>query len=144
MKFSVELLTRSAIASRHNILEQFNPAQDVIENGKVLHAMILSKIPFDYFIESFYRCKRLNLKVGGSRNSDHVLGRAADLDSKSLSNNKAIFDWINKHCEYDQLIWEFGSNKGPDWVHVSYRKNNNRNQALRAYKLNGRTAYKAI
>lgn len=140
--FSLALLTKSATATRLGFTEQFTPPPEVIESGRLLHEKILSKIPFDYFIESFYRCERLNNKVKGSKTSDHKLGRSADVDS--YGNNKKIFDWVTKNCEFDQAIWEFGTDNAPDWCHFSYRKNNNRNQALRAHKINGRTVYVGI
>jgi hypothetical protein len=39
------------------------------------------------------------------------------------------------------MIWEFGDNNKPDWVHVSYNEVKNRKQVLRALKVNGKTAY---
>jgi hypothetical protein len=54
--------------------------------------------------------------------------------------NSQIFHWIKDNLKYDQLIWEFGDKKNPDWVHVSYTKEN-RQQTLRAIKVNGRTRY---
>jgi len=43
------------------------------------------------------------------------------------------------------MIWEFGDDENPDWVHVSYiSKEENRNKILKAYKNKGRTAYKVI
>jgi hypothetical protein len=36
--------------------------------------------------------------------------------------------------DFDQLIWEFGDNNAPNWIHVSYRQTGNRKQVLRAYK----------
>lgn len=141
-EFSIALLTKSATATRFGFIEQFTPPVEVIENGKLLYDMILSKIPFDCYIESFYRCDRLNTKVKGSKTSDHKLGRSADVDS--YGNNKKIYEWVTKNCEFDQAIWEFGTDNEPDWCHFSYRKNNNRNQMLRAYKVKGRTIYVGI
>lgn len=139
--FNLHQVTRSDVATRKNITEQFTPPADVIANAQTLHEMILSKIPFEYFISSFYRCPKLNTAIGGAKNSDHMLGRSADLDSIDNKHNAAIFNWIKANCEFDQLIWEFGTDTNPDWVHVSYRKNNNRNQTLRAVKVNGKTSY---
>jgi hypothetical protein len=39
------------------------------------------------------------------------------------------------------MIWEFGTDTAPDWVHVSYNKGKNRKQVLRAKKINGKTVY---
>lgn len=88
-------------------------------------------------ISSFYRSPALNTKVGGSKNSQHVKGEAMDLDADILGviTNKQIFDYIRKNLDYDQLIWEFGDDKNPAWVHVSLKCNGiNRKQTLQAYK----------
>ena len=46
------------------------------------------------------------------------------------------------NLNYDQIIWEFGDDENPDWVHVSYvSEDENRGRALRAYKEKGKTKY---
>ena len=43
------------------------------------------------------------------------------------------------------MIWEFGDDKNPNWVHVSYvNEIDNRNRCLLAYKEEGKTKYKII
>jgi len=64
-----------------------------------------------------------------------------DIDSKKPT-NKEIFDYIKENLEFDQLIWEFGNDTEPDWVHVSYSKEKNRKQILKSIKTNGKTIYK--
>jgi hypothetical protein len=68
-------------------------------------------------------------------------GCSVDIDSQNNLNNRIIFDYIRINCKFDQLIWEFGNDFNPDWVHVSYRKTGNRNQILKAIKVNGNTKY---
>lgn len=58
--------------------------------------------------------------------------------------NKMIYDYIKDNLQFDQLIWEFGNDSNPDWVHVSYNKDKNRGQKLKATKLNGKTHYTNI
>jgi hypothetical protein len=58
--------------------------------------------------------------------------------------NKDIFNYIKENLDFDQLIWEFGNSKEPDWVHVSYTKDKNRKQILKGIKINGRTHYETI
>jgi hypothetical protein len=56
--------------------------------------------------------------------------------------NKQIFDFIKDNIEFDQLIWEFGTDKNPDWVHVSYESiTKQRKQVLLAKKKGNRTIY---
>jgi zinc D-Ala-D-Ala carboxypeptidase len=140
-KFSVADITKSDTAKRRGFQEQFMPELRIIDNAKEVCINILDKIPHAFFITSFYRCKRLNRAIGGSATSDHMDGCAVDIDSQNDLNNKLIFDWIKDNCTFDQLIWEFGDNEHPDWVHVSYRKTGNRNQVLKAIKQNGNTKY---
>jgi hypothetical protein len=53
-----------------------------------------------------------------------------------------IFDFIKDNLTFDQLIYEFGDSKNPDWVHVSYESTGKqRKQVLRAVKTNGKTTY---
>ena len=56
-----------------------------------------------------------------------------------------MFNWIKANLNYDQMIWEFGTDVNPDWIHVSYVSEDvNRNRCLEAYKENGKTKYKVI
>jgi hypothetical protein len=85
-------------------------------------------------ITSFFRSEKLNKALKGSLTSQHLLGEAMDIDAHILGGltNKEIFDWIKSNCNYDQLIWEGGTFKEPDWIHVSLCKNRaNRKQTLR-------------
>jgi hypothetical protein len=42
-------------------------------------------------------------------------GRALDIDADIHGGitNKEIFDFIKKELKFDQLIWEFGTDKNP-------------------------------
>lgn len=95
-------------------------------------------------INSFYRNKELNLAIGGSQQSQHCEGRAIDLDDTFRhKTNAEMYNYIKENLNFDQLIWEFGSSKNPDWLHVSYVSHTeNRNRCLIAYKENGKTKYK--
>ena len=94
------------------------------------------------YISSFYRCEELNKAIGGSSKSQHCKGEAIDIDDVySKATNADFFNYIKDHLHYDQLIWEFGDDTNPDWVHVSYSLGNNRMRILKAIKENGRTKY---
>lgn len=94
------------------------------------------------YISSFYRCKELNTAIGGSSKSQHCKGEAIDIDDVySKATNADFFNYIKDRLEFDQLIWEFGDDESPDWVHVSYSLGNNRMRILKAIKENGRTKY---
>lgn len=87
-------------------------------------------------VTSFYRSPALNRKIGGSSTSEHVYGSAMDIDADvyGMVTNKDIFNYIRKNLTFNQLIWEFGTDKEPDWVHVSRKQSGNKNEVLRAYK----------
>jgi zinc D-Ala-D-Ala carboxypeptidase len=97
-------------------------------------------------VNSFYRSKALNTAVGGSRTSQHTKGQAVDIDDTLGGlTNKEIFDYVRCCLDFDQMIWEYGSDENPDWVHISYvGPGANRNRCLRTVVKNGKTSYKVI
>ncbi len=102
-------------------------------------------------INSFFRSPALNKAVGGATKngkptSQHCKGEAMDLDDVyGHASNAQMFDWIRANLDFDQMIWEFGTDENPAWIHVSYvDAQENRNRCLKAYKKNGKTKYKVI
>lgn len=98
-------------------------------------------------INSFYRGPELNKAIGGSAKSQHCHGQAMDIDDTyGHASNASMFDWIKANLDYDQMIWEFGTDQNPDWVHVSYvSPEENRKRCLKAYKdENNKTKYMVI
>ena len=97
-------------------------------------------------INSFYRSPELNKKIGGSTKSQHCKGCAIDIDdTHGLKTNMQMYHWIKDYLNFDQLIWEFGDDDNPDWVHVSYvNDKDNRNRCLRAERIDGKTTYRII
>lgn len=96
-------------------------------------------------ITSFFRTDEVNAALDGSPTSDHVRGRAIDLDMDGLGGtvtNADLFHWIRENLTFDQVIWEFGNTKQPDWVHVSYREGANRKQVLVAGIVGGKKKYR--
>ena len=76
----------------------------------------------------------MNKKIGGAKNSQHMSGEAIDIDADIFGDltNKIIYDFVKDNLEFDQLIWEFGDNNNPAWVHVSLKRiGKNRKQILR-------------
>mgnify|MGYP002478018728 FL=1 len=142
--FDLSEFTRSESAKREGL--DNTPTAEHLENLKILCEKVLEPIRLRFGsinISSGYRGKMLNHFIGGSVNSDHCLGRAADLDmddSGSGVTNKEIFEYIKDNLEFDQLINEFNYS----WVHVGYRLGANRKQVLKAVKEKGKTVYQVI
>ena len=90
-------------------------------------------------ITSGYRSEALNVVIGGSKSSQHCKGQAADIDT--TNDNADLFFMIKRHLDFDQLIYEFGDHRNPDWIHVSYKPKGNRRQVLKATRVNGKTTY---
>ncbi len=120
------------------------PSASAVEAMKLLCEKVVDPL-YEAFpsmtFNSFFRSGKLNSAIGGSATSQHTKGEAIDLDSKDNQFNKAIFDYIVKNLDFDQVIWEFGNDQRPDWVHVSYKKSGNRKQILKAVKVKGKTQY---
>lgn len=136
---------RSETAKRKGISNM--PTPEHIENFKKLAINVFQPIR-DHFgvsihISSGYRSKALNTAIGGSLSSQHCRGEAIDIDMDGTDiTNAQIFHFIKDNLTWDQMIWEFGTDKNPDWVHVSYKSTGKqRKQILKAIKTNGKTSY---
>jgi len=85
-------------------------------------------------VNSMFRSKELNSALKGSKTSSHLKGQAIDITSMACEkdeckSNLDMFHYIKDNLDFDQLIWEFGSE--PKWLHVSYvSKKKNRKQVL--------------
>lgn len=96
-------------------------------------------------VSSCFRSAKLNTAIGGSKTSQHCKGQAMDIDIDGWYadySNADLFYIIEEEFNFDQLIWEFGNEINPNWVHVSYVSDDkNRNQVLIAKKVEGKTKY---
>jgi len=97
-------------------------------------------------INSFFRSPELNKAIGGSAKSQHCYGQAIDIDDTfGKMSNANMYEFIKENLDFDQMIWEFGDDDNPDWVHVSYvSPEENRQRCLKAYKEKGKTKYAII
>ena len=142
---SLAEMIRSESAKRNGISNM--PTEEHLANMKKLAENVFQPIR-DHFnvpihISSGYRSLELNKAIKGAKTSQHVLGQAVDIDMDGTEiTNKQVFDYIKKNLEFDQLIWEFGTDNNPAWVHVSFNsKGRQRKQILKATKKNGKTVY---
>ncbi len=138
--------TKSVTALRLGI--DNTPDGDAIANMKELAQKVFEPLrewvggPIK--INSFYRSSALNEAIGGSTRSQHCKGQAMDIDDiYGHKTNKEMFQWIKENLNsFDQMIWEFGNEDNPDWVHVSYvSEEKNRNRILKAVRDDGKTKY---
>jgi hypothetical protein len=141
-------MIRSESAKRNGISNM--PTEEHLANFKLLAEKVFEPIRNNFRcpinISSAYRSKELNdLIKGSSSTSQHCTGEAIDIDMDGTPynvTNAMIFNYIKDKLEFDQLIWEFGTNENPDWVHVSYEsKGKQRKEILKATKVNGKTQY---
>lgn len=137
--------TASSTALLQGIVNKPNPQQ--LANMKNLAAEVFEPLRVamgaPIRINSFFRSVALNKKIGGSATSQHCTGEAIDIDATGEKTNADLFNYIRENLPFDQLIWEFGNDNNPEWVHVSYSRRN-RKSVLRARKVKGKTTYTAI
>lgn len=144
---SLAEVIRSETAKRHGVSNM--PTEEHIANLKLVAEKVFQPIRehFDQpiHVSSGYRSKALNDKIGGSITSQHCSGEALDIDMDGTSiTNAQVFNYIKDNLDFDQLIWEFGTDTNPDWVHVSYESTGRqRKQVLKATKSGGKTTYTA-
>jgi hypothetical protein len=140
--------TRSATALRlgiENVPNEYE-LQNMEMVAKKVFEPLREAVDAPIKINSFFRCEELNKAIGGSSKSQHCQGRAIDIDDiYGHVSNAFMYYYIKDNLDFDQLIWEFGTDDSPDWVHVSYvDEDSNRKRCLKAYRENGKTKYKDI
>ena len=144
---TLDELTKSQVAERKGI--DNNPRPEQIENLKALAVNVLQPIRSHFdkplIISSGFRCAQLCVEIGSSVNSQHVAddeAAAADFEIPGVD-NRELATWIKNELEYDQLILEFYKDGEPasGWIHCSYSRNSNRQQWLRANRVDGKTQY---
>lgn len=128
--FTVAEFEFSETAARYGINNTMPP--EAIENARRLCKHVLQ--PFrdkwlrPIYITSGYRSPELNQRIRGSRNSQHMIGQAADFVVRGWTPKEICDRIVEMELPYDQLILEFGR-----WVHVSWSPEPRR-QLLTAYK----------
>lgn len=136
MKISKHLTLEELITSQTATRKRIDntPSAQVISNLKLVAEKVFEPLreglgkPIK--ISSGYRSPALNKIIGGAKNSQHTTGEALDLQGIGGLKNSEIFNYIKNNLDYSQLIWEYGTEKEPAWVHVSYKKSGNQKQIL--------------
>ena len=119
MRLSRNFTLAELTATSHPRLQD-TPTLAVIQNLQRLCVLVLQPLR-DFlgepvYINSGYRSKRLNARVGGVLNSRHLLGKAADIHCDNLEYAIVIIDILRQNPNVDKAIIE---RKGRSvWVHV--------------------------
>lgn len=146
MNISEHITYKEATRSRTATLKGISniPNEKALSNMRAVALKVFEPIRAHFkrpiYISSFYRSPKLNVEVGGSTTSQHCKGEAMDIDCPSI--NAKIFNFIKDNLTFHQLIWEYGDDDEPDWVHVSYVVDRpNKKEVLKAVKIKGKTQY---
>ena len=128
--------THSNFAKQHNITNK--PKAEDVKNMELLAEMVFEPlrewVGCPIRVNSMFRSEKLNSALKGSKTSSHMKGQAMDITSMACGkddckSNLDMFHYIKDNLDFDQLIWEFGSE--PKWLHVSYNsEKENRKQVL--------------
>ena len=137
--------THSATALRRNLDntpndEQLKCMKEVAEN---LFEPLRKWVGGPIKVNSFFRGEPVNTAIGGSKRSQHMKGQAIDIDDTfGHKTNAEMYHYIKDNLDFDQMIWEFGDDKNPNWLHISWVSHRpNRKKLTIAKKVNGKTKY---
>lgn len=121
--FTLNELVKSNVAKKKFINNTPNKA---IESNLNILMEQLDKIREKYghpiYINSGFRCEKLNNAVKGVPNSQHMLGCAADITTGSTEEDKKLYKLITENFDYDQCLWE--KSGSTVWIHYSYLRPN--------------------
>ena len=148
MKLSKSFTINEFLKTNRNFI--FHPTETEIQNLTDLCICLLQPIR-DYIGKPIYitingglRPEPLNSMIGGARTSDHISGKASDIDVKGITQEELFRNVCiaikNLNLSFKQLILEKDSN----CVHISYDKNNLKKEILIRTKPNGKYVYKRI
>jgi hypothetical protein len=135
--FALEEFTRSQTAARmgRDIIAE----PDVVDALRDLCRFVLQplrdSIGVTIAVSSGYRPAWLNPLIGGSPTSQHMFGRAADINAVGYTPMALCQKIIDLDLPFDQVICEFDQ-----WAHVSYSEHQ-RSSVLTARKIGGATVY---
>ena len=128
--FSYSEFFKSDVAEKHQVKNIPDDAQlsQVLGNIKALVLNVLdplrARIGRPIIITSGYRSQRVNELVGGSKTSQHLSGKAADIHVQGYTPQQMdiVYQTIQKCCDFDQLIFYPSKNI----IHISWNGNKNR------------------
>jgi hypothetical protein len=112
---------------------QFNPPKNIINNLIFGAENIAEKIRAEFvgFAPTVaYRSPKFNASLkNSSQTSMHVTGEAFDetFIKDGVNISAKVFFWLLKsNLPFTELIWERGDSKNPNWLHIGWRKQANK------------------
>ena len=124
--FTLSELKQSVIADKLGIDNSI--PSPIIPNIEILINQVLNPIREfmnePIYVNSGYRCPLLNKAVGGVAGSQHVVGQAADITTRSRKNDLIMERYIEENLTFDQMIVY------KNFIHISYKNVGNRNQII--------------
>lgn len=135
--FTLREFVRSQTAEKYHI--DNTPPRPVIIRLENLCRHVLQPLRDKFgpiYINSGYRCEKLNEKVRGVGNSQHLYGEAADIRIVNTRQGLDYYDFIVDNLEFDQLLFEYRKD-GVKWLHVSCKwdVSQNRHMAIPNYQV---------
>ena len=136
--FELDEFTLSQTAIRNGI--ENSPSNDLIKKLKMLCVNVLqplrNMLKEPIIITSGYRSEKLNRIIGGSDDSQHCKGEAADIIVPGMQACELFAFILKSDIKYDQIILEFNR-----WVHISFKQRSNRHKALLAKRIARKIVY---
>lgn len=102
--FTIKEMTKSQTAELYHI--DNTPTEKVVENlKKVMYILDMVRVHMGkpIFVNSGYRCKKINEMVGGVQNSMHTKGLAADFRTEKREDINRMFEFLNKNKSEFQI-----------------------------------------
>lgn len=127
--FTLAELTRSATAAARGIDNTPGDAVRTALRDLTIHVLDPARRLWGapLHVTSGYRSPALNRAVGGARNSQHIIGQAADITTGTTAGNLKLLAAIRASAiPYDQLINEHSGR----WIHISHDPTRTRRQYL--------------
>ncbi len=149
VKISKHISYKEATKSRTATINGIDnhPDQEQLERMKNVAEKVFEPLREHFgvpiVINSFFRSEELNRRIGGATRSSHMTGEAIDIDDTMGGvTNSEMFHWIKDNLVFEKMIWEYGNDESPNWIHVSLSMDGeNKNQLLRARRDEGKTHY---
>lgn len=103
--FNIKEMTKSQTAELYHI--DNTPTEEVVENlKKVMYILDIVRVYIGkpIFVNSGYRCKKLNETVGGVQKSMHIKGLAADFRTGEKEDINTMFEFLKKNQKEFKII----------------------------------------